>query len=179
MGSVKTSLTVEMIVEQIYQGVSPLLPSPVSESEERDIKLGITKVIKNELGLVDTSRKMQIYYEYERHYLELAKEYKDEIKFIHGLQEELRKERSKFFGETLERVFTSLNSAKVSEDAISTWTGELVSAYTSSLNSSEHIVNEKLSGMLGEIRNKMKDTIASVEDPIGDTPQEDIANKHW
>lgn len=164
----ETDTNTVTVASRIYEGIKPLIDKTVtiSTGDETEIKHGIERVIKNELGLVDIARKMQIYYEYERHYFDLAKEYKDEIKFIHGLQEELRKERSKFFGETLERVFISLNNAKVSDGAIAAWTSELVKAYTGSLDSSEHIVNENLSVMIGEIRDKMNNTISSIKGSI-------------
>ena len=48
--------------------------------------------------------KLELLYEYEKHYLELIKGYKEEIKFASALQEDLRRERSQFFTQTLKEV---------------------------------------------------------------------------
>lgn len=52
----------------------------------------------SELGYLDVARyKLELLYEYEKQYLGLMKDYKEEIKFATALQEDLRRERSQFF----------------------------------------------------------------------------------
>ncbi|BEC72764.1 hypothetical protein VEE57_44800 (plasmid) [Escherichia coli] len=80
---------------------------------------------------------MSVLYEFEKNYLQLISEYKEEIKFASSLQEDLRKERAKFFSETLKRVHQTLSESQVDNEVASKWIKELVGSYTKSLDLSE------------------------------------------
>ncbi|URT78604.1 hypothetical protein [Klebsiella pneumoniae] len=57
--------------------------------------------------------------------MQLIAEYKEEIKFASSLQEDLRKERAKFFSETLKEVHQTLNESQVDNEVASKWIKEL------------------------------------------------------
>lgn len=57
--------------------------------------------VNEKVDLVGLKTKLEILYTYEKNYLELVKDFKEEIKFASSIQEDLRKERAKFFAETL------------------------------------------------------------------------------
>ncbi|MBN9096239.1 hypothetical protein [Pandoraea pnomenusa] len=101
--------------------------------------------------------RLQILFEYEKNYLSLIKEYKEEIKFVGTLQEDLRKERAKFFAETLREVSGALKDAQVSNEVASIWIQELVNSYTKSLDVSSGLVEEHTFDTIGEIRKNAKD----------------------
>lgn len=100
--------------------------------------------------------KLSILFEYEKNYLTLIKEFKEELKFIGSLQEDLRKERSKFFAETLKEVSGTLKEAQVSSDVASKWVEDLVGSYTKSLDVSSSLIEEHTFDTIGEIRKSAK-----------------------
>lgn len=109
--------------------------------------------------------RLQILFEYEKNYLSLIKEYKEEIKFVGTLQEDLRKERAKFFSETLREASDALKDAQVSSDVASIWIQELVKSYTKSLDVSSALIEEHTFDTIGEIRNHAKDVRNSALTP--------------
>ena len=84
--------------------------------------------------LSETKAKLELLYRYEQHYLELIKEYKEEIKFANSLQEDLRRERSQFFTQTLKDVIQTMEAAAVDKTVSAQWIQELVASYTKSID---------------------------------------------
>jgi len=119
------------------------------------IKSVILKV-ENAVSLTTLQEKLKVLYEYEKNYLELIKAYKEEIKFAATLQEDLRKERTKFFSESLKEVSTTLKESQVDSNVASIWIKELVNSYTKSLDLSSGLIEEHTIDMIGEIRQKAK-----------------------
>lgn len=109
--------------------------------------------------------RLQTLFEYEKNYLSLIKEYKEEIKFVGSLQEELRKERAKFFSETLKEVSGALKDAQVSNEVASLWITELVNSYTKSLDVSSGLIEEHTFDTIGEIRKLAKDELRAATTP--------------
>lgn len=119
------------------------------------IKSVILKV-ENAVSLTPLQEKLKVLYEYEKNYLELVKAYKEEIKFAATLQEDLRKERTKFFSESLKEVSATLKESQVDSNVASIWIKELVNSYTKSLDLSSGLIEEHAIDMIGEIRQKAK-----------------------
>lgn len=111
---------------------------------------------ENALDTSSLKEKLSILYEYEKNYLNLIKEYKEEIKFAATLQEDLRKERTKFFSEALKEVSETLKESQVDSNIASVWIKELVGSYTKSLDLSSSLIEEHTIDMVGEIRQKAK-----------------------
>lgn len=124
----------------------------------------VTTQIKAMLSNDMLKEKLQIFYEYEKHYLEILKEYKEELKFAATLQEDLRKERSKFFSETLKEVSTTLKETEVDKSVQSGWIKELVASYTKSLDLSGILVEEQIMETLGEIKSEEKEIIGKTQE---------------
>lgn len=97
-------------------------------------------------------RRLDVLYQHEKNYLNLIKEFKEEIKFIGSMQEDLRKERARFFADTLREVTEALNEAKVSEEVARQWLQELVGTYTRSLDLTAGLIEEHSADALGQIR---------------------------
>ena len=89
--------------------------------------------------LSETNSKLTLLYEYEKHYLELIKQYKEEIKFANALQEDLRRERTQFFTQTLKDVIQTLKGAEIANDVTAKWIQELVESYTRSIDLSSDL----------------------------------------
>lgn len=123
----------------------------------------IKRVIKNNLAESATTghikERLSILFEYEKNYLGLIQEFKEEIKFVGALQEDLRKERAKFFSATLKEVSDTLQDSQVTSEVASKWIQELVGSYTKSLDFSSGLVEENTFDMIGEIRRQAKESV--------------------
>ena len=132
---------------------------------DKNIKDTIKKVlVLNFNEYTATSKlkeRLQLLFEYEKNYLSLIKEFKEEIKFVGTLQEDLRKERAKFFSATLREVSDAMKDAQVSSDVASQWIKELVNSYTKSLDVSSGLIEEHTFDTIGDIRKQAKSVINS------------------
>ncbi|HGY0991710.1 TPA: nickel transporter [Aeromonas salmonicida subsp. pectinolytica] len=141
--------------------LSQLISSAVEASGADDsINSELTDTLMKELNdyinLELLKTKLDVLYNFEKNYLELVKEYKEEIKFASSLQEDLRKERAKFFSETLKEVSTTLSESQVDGEVASKWLKELVDSYTKSLNLSGSLIEEHTLDTIGKIRSEAK-----------------------
>lgn len=122
-----------------------------------DLVQRITKDLQESVTLNSLKARLSVLFEYEKNYLELVKEFKEEIKFASGIQEDLRKERAKFFSETLKEVSSTLMESQVEDKVASQWLKELVNSYTKSLDLSGGLIEEHTLDMIGKIREKAKE----------------------
>jgi hypothetical protein len=133
---------------------------------EKNIKDTIKKTIvlnfDEHLATSKLKERLQLLFEYEKNYLMLIKEFKEEIKFVGSLQEDLRKERAKFFSDTLQEVSAALKDSQVSNDVASQWIQELVNSYTKSLDVSSGLIEEHTFDTIGDIRRQAKGEINTV-----------------
>ncbi|WP_064607029.1 hypothetical protein [Photobacterium sp. J15] len=141
--------------------LNQLISSAVEASgADASINSKLTEILKKELnGYVNLEllkTKLEVLYNFEKNYLELVKEYKEEIKFASTLQEDLRKERSKFFSETLKEVSGTLSESQVDGEVASKWLTELVDSYTKSLDLSSSLIEEHTLDTIGKIRSEAK-----------------------
>lgn len=145
------------------QKLIDVLKSALSEVE-MDSKIkdelinSINSKVFDAVSLYSLQEKLRLLYEYEKYYLDLLKEYKEEIKFAATLQEDLRKERANFFAESLKEVSSTLANAQIDSNVASVWIKELVECYTKSLDLSQGLVEESTLDMIGQIRQKAKNT---------------------
>ncbi|MDO8939512.1 MAG: hypothetical protein Q7U98_10150 [Methylicorpusculum sp.] len=121
-------------------------PTPMEATMSNDVHISEQ--------LSETKSKLELLYQYEKHYLGLIKEYKEEIKFANTLQEDLRRERTQFFTQTLKDVIQTMNVAQVDNAVSAQWIQELVDSYTKSIDLSgdlakTHVI-EILSILTGE-----------------------------
>jgi hypothetical protein len=111
--------------------------------------------------LSETKNKLELLYQYEKHYLGLIKEYKEEIKFANTLQEDLRRERTLFFTQTLKDVIQTMKIAEVDNGVSAQWIQELVASYTKSIDLSSDLakthVIEILSILTAETKREAAD----------------------
>ncbi|WP_428565688.1 MAG: hypothetical protein ACP59X_05000 [Solidesulfovibrio sp. DCME] len=110
--------------------------------------------LENFIDFESLNKKLDLFYTFEKNYLMLIKEHKEEIKFVHSVQEDLRRERSNFFTQILKDASESLKKAEIDSKIASSWLQELVSCYTKSLNLSNEIVSTHSVDIIGELRAK-------------------------
>ena len=103
--------------------------------------------------------RLEILYEFQKHNLDILKDYKEEIKFAAALQEDIRKERAKFFAETLKDVSGTLKETGVDEKVKSRWIQELVSSYTQSLDMSGRLIKDNTIDTIDNINNDIKNQV--------------------
>jgi len=123
----------------------------------------VTSEVGNQFGTQSLKERLAVRFEYEKHYLDLLKSHKEEIKFAASLQEDLRKERAKFFAETLREVSKTLSDAQVAPEVASNWLKELVDSYTASLNVSSGLVEEHTLDTIGQIRSATRQDINGID----------------
>ena len=125
---------------------------------QKTIGLWLDQLVSEE----DLKNKLEILFEYERHYLELIKEYKEEIKFSASLQEDLRRERSQFFTQILREVSETLKNADVDSKVASQWTQDLVNSYTKSIELSSDLAKTHAIDTIGKLRESAKAEVQSL-----------------
>ena len=148
--------------ENLYVRIQKLL----EVNSEGDPLYSNAKIIEQILDEVYNERlksQLNIYYEYEKHYLDMLKEYKEEIKFASTLQEDLRKERANFFSEKLKEVSATLKDTGVDDKVRGEWIKELVKSYTGSLDISEKLVEEHVVETINDIKGKQKEIVEQIK----------------
>ena len=81
----------------------------------------ISNMILTKVENPTRDKKLSILYNHEKHFLDLLKEYKEEIKFASSLQAEIRKEEATFFSTTLKEVCASLKDTQVDQKYQAQW----------------------------------------------------------
>lgn len=145
-------------IEKIIGGIE--IDDSAKETICKNIKYAIdnySEVVSKEPELI--GKRLQIHFEYEKHYLELIKEYKEEIKFVNTLQEDLRRERTKFFSEDLKDVAESLKESDVDTQITSKWIQQLVMNYTKSLDVSQNLIDIKAMDIVGDLKRETQKEI--------------------
>lgn len=128
----------------------------------QEITQQIYQQISSQVELMELKNKLTILFEYEKNYLTLLKDFKEEIKFANTLQEDLRKERAKFFSEILREVSATLTQAQVEETVASNWIQDLVKSYTNSLDLSNNLIDENTLNTIGKIRANAKNDVTNI-----------------
>ena len=132
---------------------------------DRNAKVALQKAISTWVDQFvseeNLKSRLDILFEYEKHYLELIKEYKEEIKFSASLQEDLRRERSQFFTQVLREVSETLKNASVDSTVASQWTQDLVDSYTKSIDLSGDLAKTHVIDVIGKIRESAKSEVKS------------------
>ncbi len=113
--------------------------------------------------LSETKNKLELLYQYEKHYLGLIKEYKEEIKFANTLQEDLRRERTQFFTQTLKDVIQTMKTAEVDNTVSAQWIHELVASYTKSIDLSGDLAKTHVIGILSTLTEETKREVVNAK----------------
>ena len=150
-----------MTLDDIFKDIE--IDTNAKEALKKTISIWLEQM-KPGINLEDVKSKLEVLYEYEKHYLDLIKEYKEEIKFAASLQEDLRRERSQFFTQVLREVSETLKNASVDSNVASQWTQELVDSYTKSIDLSSDLAKTHVIDVIGKIRESAKTEIKSATD---------------
>ena len=137
-------------------------PSSVKKAEGIDLSQCEDEKMADQISdqLSETKSKLTLLYEYEKHYLELIKGYKEEIKFANTLQEDLRRERAQFFTQTLKDVIQTMRGAEIANEVASKWIQELVESYTKSIDLSSDLAKTHVVEILNILTAATKKQVA-------------------
>lgn len=151
-------------MEKIKVVINSVLENIEIDRQQKEIIVkNLEQSLKDTIDLSSLQQRLGILYEYEKNYLELVKNYKEEIKFASTIQEDLRKERAKFFAETLKEVSGTLKESQVDGSVASKWVEELVNSYTKSLDLSSGLVEEHTLETIGKLREDAKESVKQAE----------------
>ena len=81
----------------------------------------------------------------ENTFLDILKQYKEELNFVTNQQEQIRKERLVFLNEKVKEVSNSLKGIGVGGDILNEWLKKLVDSYTASLDVSGKLETVRVS----------------------------------
>ena len=162
-----------MLKESLTERLRDILSQVVlEESAKGTIEKELVQLVSEE----NLRNKLELLFEYEKHYLELIKDYKEEIKFSASLQEDLRRERSQFFTQILREVSETLKKADVDSKVASQWTQDLVDSYTKSIELSGDLAKTHAIDVIGKLRESTKaiekSLIGKNEEQVGGEKEE-------
>ena len=93
---------------------------------------------------------------YERHYHDLVRNYREEISYMEGMLEEIRKEREGFYRIKLPEIENVMKEESVlNDEAKREWIEELRRNMESSFKQSEDLVKHYITNNLNEFKEKM------------------------
>ncbi|MEA3513790.1 MAG: nickel transporter [Campylobacterota bacterium] len=151
-------------MEEISKVIDYVLKNvEMDDSAKKLLTENLNIKINEKVELYSLKTKLEILYNYEKNYLELVKEFKEEIKFASSIQEDLRKERAKFFAETLKEVQSTLKDSQVDSKVASNWVEELVNSYTKSLDLCGGLIEEHTLDTIGRLRQEAKQEVKKSE----------------
>ena len=125
---------------------------PVSYDQDYFIRLGKrlkTKQIQMPLTGSVNQEKVN---KNENTFLDILKQYKEELNFVTNQQEQIRKERLVFLNEKVKEVSKSLKDIGIGGDIINEWLKKLVESYTASLDVSGKLVDECAARIFKEMK---------------------------
>ncbi len=145
-----------MLIDNIHSLIDNAPSSITNEWKEITIEKVITNLQEYQkfYDLSFESEQLDLLYNYQERYLMLIREYKEEIKFLNNTQEDLRKERAKFFSITLEEVSLSLKNSSIEEKTSQVWIKQLVDSFSQSIDISQNIVENEVQKSFEEINEK-------------------------
>jgi hypothetical protein len=160
-------INIKKLVELYKPAINIIQTEPMEATMSEKSKVEENTNEEHELEMPDelaeTEAKLELLYQYERHYLELIKEYKEEIKFANTLQEDLRRERSQFFTQTLKEIVQTMKSAEVEKNVAAQWLEDLVSSYSKSIDLSSDLAKTHVIQVLSIFKEEAKQEVAKAK----------------
>lgn len=107
---------------------------------------------------------IHVLFEYEKYYMELVREYSNEIRFIAGMLSEFRIEQTKFYEETLPQISHSLTEDQSVDDEMKKlWLKRLSTNMDRSFLISEKLITDYATKSIDEFRKAAEEKMKSSE----------------
>lgn len=108
----------------------------------------------------EQNEKANIMIAYERHFHDLVRNYKEEILYMEGMLEKIRKEREEFYRIKIPEIEKVMKEENVlNDEAKREWIEELKRNMESSFKQSEDLVNHYITNNLAEFKAEMSEIL--------------------
>lgn len=108
----------------------------------------------------EQNEKANIMIAYEKHFHDLVRNYKEEISYMEGMLEKIRKEREEFYSIKLLEIEKVMKEENVlNDEAKREWIDELRKNMESSFKQSEDLVKHYITNNLVEFKDKMSEIL--------------------
>lgn len=116
----------------------------------------------NDISPIKQEPTLQVLYDYEKHYMELIKQHKDEIEFIEKILKDYRQENIDFFNNQLSKISQKLDAEHIDKDMKNAWLKRLEENMNRSFAISEKLITDYTTKKLDEFKNKINEKLRSI-----------------
>ncbi|WP_303692006.1 hypothetical protein [Megamonas hypermegale] len=102
---------------------------------------------------------IQTLYDYEKHYMELVKRYKDEINFIENLLKNYRDEQINFFEKQMPAIYQKLTVERIDSDMKKLWLKRLEENMSRSFSISEQLITNYTTKKISEFKEAVNEKL--------------------
>lgn len=105
---------------------------------------------------------LQVLYDYEKHYMELIRQHKNEIIFIENMLKDYRQENINFFNNQLSRISQKLDAEHINKDMKNAWLKRLEENMNRSFAISEKLITDYTTKKLDEFKTIANEKLRSI-----------------
>ena len=105
---------------------------------------------------------LQVLYDYEKHYMELIKQHKNEIIFIENMLKDYRQENIDFFNNQLSKISQKLDAEHIDKDMKNAWLKRLEENMNRSFAISEKLITDYTTKKLDEFKTIANEKLRSI-----------------
>lgn len=105
---------------------------------------------------------LQVLYDYEKHYMELIRQHKNEIVFIENMLKDYRQENIDFFNNQLSKISQKLDAEHIDKDVKNAWLKRLEENMNRSFAISEKLITDYTTKKLDEFKTIANEKLRSI-----------------
>lgn len=105
---------------------------------------------------------IQVLYDYEKHYMELIRQHKNEIVFIENMLKDYRQENIDFFNNQLSKISQKLDAEHIDKDMKNAWLKRLEENMNRSFAISEKLITDYTTKKLDEFKTIANEKLRSI-----------------
>lgn len=105
---------------------------------------------------------LQALYDYEKHYMELIRQHKNEIVFIENMLKDYRQENIDFFNNQLSKISQKLDAEHIDKDMKNAWLKRLEENMNRSFAISEKLITDYTTKKLDEFKTIANEKLRSI-----------------
>ena len=102
---------------------------------------------------------IQVLYDYEKHYMDLVRRYKEEILFIENILKNYRAEQVNFFKEQIPAINQKLNIEHINTEMKKLWLKRLEENMNRSFNISEQLITNYTTKKISEFKEAVNEIL--------------------
>ena len=105
---------------------------------------------------------LQVLYDYEKHYMELIRQHKNEIVFIENMLKDYRQQNIDFFNNQLSKIRQKLDAEHIDKDMKNAWLKRLEENMNRSFAISEKLITDYTTKKLDEFKTIANEKLRSI-----------------